>query len=124
VPRGAASIWHRESSRWIPVALGSVGETVHKLTLRISGAIIGGLIAGLSIVFILPHFDDIGQLCLLTAVVAAFAGWVTTSSERLSYAGMQIALAFFMGILQTYSPVTDLTVQRETAWSVSSWAMS
>jgi multidrug resistance protein MdtO len=95
------------------VALGSVGETVHKLTLRISGAIIGGLIAGLSIVFILPHFDDIGQLCLLTAVVAAFAGWVTTSSERLSYAGMQIALAFFMGILQTYSPATDLTVLRD-----------
>src|SRR6266851_484714 len=95
------------------VALGSVGETVHKLTLRISGAIIGGLIAGLSIVFVLPHFTDIGQLCLLTAVVALFAGWVTTSSERLSYAGMQIALAFFMGLLQTYSPATDLTVLRD-----------
>ena len=95
------------------VALGSVGETVHKLTLRISGAITGGLIAGLSIVFVLPYFDDIGQLCLLTAVVAVFAGWVATSSERLSYAGMQIALAFFMGILQTYSPATDLTVLRD-----------
>jgi multidrug resistance protein MdtO len=95
------------------VALGSVGETVHKLTLRISGAIIGGLIAGLSIVFVLPHFDDIGQLCVLTAIVTLFAGWVTTSSERLSYAGMQIALAFFMGMLQTYSPATDLTVLRD-----------
>jgi multidrug resistance protein MdtO len=95
------------------VALGSVGETVHKLTLRISGAIIGGLIAGLSIVFVLPHLTDIGQLCVLTAVVASFAGWVTTSSERLSYAGMQIALAFFMGMLQTYSPATDLTVLRD-----------
>jgi multidrug resistance protein MdtO len=95
------------------VALGSVGETVHKLTLRISGALIGGLIAGLSIVFVLPHFTDIGQLCVLTAVVALFAGWVTTSSERLSYAGMQIALAFFMGLLQTYSPATDLTVLRD-----------
>jgi multidrug resistance protein MdtO len=95
------------------VALGSVGETVHKLTLRIAGAIIGGLLAGLSIVFVLPHFDDIGQLCLLTAVVASFAGWVATSSERLSYAGMQIALAFFMGLLQTYSPATDLTVLRD-----------
>jgi multidrug resistance protein MdtO len=95
------------------VALGSVGETVHKLTLRISGAIIGGLIAGLSIVFVLPHFTDVGQLCALTAVVALFAGWVTTSSERLSYAGMQIALAFFMGLLQSYSPATDLTVLRD-----------
>jgi multidrug resistance protein MdtO len=95
------------------VALGSVGETVHKLTLRISGAIVGGLIAGLSIVFILPHFTDIGQLCVLTAVVVLFAAWVSTSSERLSYAGMQIALAFFMGLLQTYSPATDLTVLRD-----------
>jgi multidrug resistance protein MdtO len=95
------------------VALGSVGETVHKLTLRLSGAIIGGLIAGLSIVFVLPYFTDIGQLCVLTALVALFAGWVSTSSERLSYAGMQIALAFFMGILQTYSPATDLTVLRD-----------
>jgi multidrug resistance protein MdtO len=95
------------------VALGSVGETVHKLVLRISGALIGGLLAGLSIVFVLPHFDDIGQLCALTAVVALFAGWVATSSERLSYAGMQIALAFFMGLLQTYSPATDLTVLRD-----------
>jgi multidrug resistance protein MdtO len=95
------------------VALGSAGETIHKLTLRISGAIIGGSIAGLSIVFILPHFTDIGQLCVLTAVVALFAGWVSTSSERLSYAGMQIALAFFMGLLQTYSPANDLTVLRD-----------
>jgi multidrug resistance protein MdtO len=95
------------------VALGSVGETVHKLTLRISGALIGGLLAGLSIVFVLPHFTDIGQLCALTAVVSLFAGWVSTSSERLSYAGMQIALAFFMGMLQTYSPATDLTVLRD-----------
>ena len=95
------------------VALGSVGETVHKLTLRISGAIIGGLIAGLSIVFVLPHFTDIGQLCALTAVVALFAGWVATSSERLSYAGLQIAFAFFLGLLQTYSPANDLTVLRD-----------
>jgi multidrug resistance protein MdtO len=95
------------------VALGSLGETVHKLVLRISGAIIGGLIAGLSIVFVLPHFTDIGQLCALTAVVALFAGWVATSSERLSYAGLQIAFAFFLGLLQTYSPATELTVLRD-----------
>jgi multidrug resistance protein MdtO len=95
------------------VALGSFGETVHKLVLRLSGAIIGGLIAGLSIVFVLPYLTDIGQLCVLTAVVAFFAGWVATSSERLSYAGLQIAFAFFLGLLQTYAPATDLTVLRD-----------
>ena len=95
------------------VALGSLGETVHKLVLRISGALIGGLIAGLCIVFVLPHMTDIGQLSLLIAIVSAGAGWVATSSELLSYAGLQIAFAFFLGILQDYAPATDLTVLRD-----------
>jgi multidrug resistance protein MdtO len=95
------------------VALGSLGETVHKLSLRLSGAVIGGVLAGLCIVFVLPHCTDIGQLSVITAVVALFAGWVATSSERLSYAGLQIAFAFFLGVLQTDAPATDLTVLRD-----------
>jgi multidrug resistance protein MdtO len=95
------------------VALSSLGETVHKLLLRLSGAVIGGLIAGLCIVFVLPHLTDVGQLCLLIAAVSVGAAWVATSSELLSYAGMQIAFAFFLGTLQGYAPATDLTVLRD-----------
>jgi multidrug resistance protein MdtO len=95
------------------VALSSLGETVHKLLLRLSGAAIGGLISCLCIVFVLPHLTDIGQLCLLVFVVSLGAAWVATSSELLSYAGMQIAFAFFLGILQGYAPATDLTVLRD-----------
>jgi multidrug resistance protein MdtO len=95
------------------VALASLGETVHKLVLRLSGAIIGGLIAGLCIVFVLPHLTDIGQLCLLIAAVSVGAAWIATSSELLSYAGLQIAFAFFLGVLQGYAPATDLTVLRD-----------
>jgi multidrug resistance protein MdtO len=95
------------------VALSSLGETVHKLILRLSGAVIGGLIAGLCIVFLLPHLTDIGQLCLLIATVSVGAAWVATSSELLSYAGLQIAFAFFLGVLQGYAPATDLTVLRD-----------
>jgi multidrug resistance protein MdtO len=95
------------------VALSSLGETVHKLLLRLSGAVIGGLISALCIVFVLPHLTDIGQLCLLIFTVSLGAAWVATSSELLSYAGMQIAFAFFLGILQGYAPATDLTVLRD-----------
>jgi multidrug resistance protein MdtO len=95
------------------VALSSLGETVHKLLLRLSGAVIGGLIAGVCIVFVLPHLTDIGQLCLLVFTVSVGAAWVSTSSELLAYAGMQIAFAFFLGILQGYAPATDLTVLRD-----------
>ena len=95
------------------VALSSLGETVHKLVLRLSGAVIGGLIAAVCIVFVLPHLTDIGQLCLLIATVSVGAAWVATSSELLSYAGLQIAFAFFLGVLQGYAPATDLTVLRD-----------
>jgi multidrug resistance protein MdtO len=95
------------------VALTSLGETVHKLLLRLSGALIGGALAGLSIVYVLPHFTDIGQLCALIAVVSLGAAWVATSSELLAYAGLQIAFAFFLGVLQSYAPANDLTVLRD-----------
>jgi multidrug resistance protein MdtO len=75
--------------------------------------LIGGALAALCIVFVLPHCTDIGQLCLLIAVVSAGAGWIATSSEQLSYAGLQIAFAFFLGVLQDYAPATDLTVLRD-----------
>jgi multidrug resistance protein MdtO len=95
------------------VALGSLGETVHKLTLRISGALIGGLAAGLCIVFLFPHLTDVGELALVVAAASAVWAWVATSSELLSYAGMQMAMAFFLGALQGYGPATDLTVLRD-----------
>lgn len=95
------------------VSLTTFGESVHKFTLRATGAIIGGLLAGLSIVFLLPLFTDIGQLCLLIAAVSAFCAWISTSSEAISYAGMQTAFAFFLGILQGYGPASDLTVLRD-----------
>jgi len=95
------------------VALGSLGETIHKATLRMTGAVIGGVVGGLSVVYVLPEMTDIGQLCLLIAGAAALGGWVSTSSELLSYAGMQAAFAFFLTVLQGYGPGTDLTAPRD-----------
>ncbi len=95
------------------VALGSLGETMHKLTLRIAGAVIGGAAAILSIVYVLPHMTDIGQLALLIAAMSAVSAWVATSSERLSYLGLQMAFAFFLGVLHDYGPTLELTTARD-----------
>jgi len=95
------------------VALGSLGETMHKLTLRIGGALIGGAAALLSIVYVLPQMTDIGQLALLIAAVSAVSAWVTTSSERLSYLGVQMGFAFFLGVLHDYGPTMELTTARD-----------
>jgi multidrug resistance protein MdtO len=95
------------------VALGTFGESIHKLTLRIIGASIGGLLATICIVYALPRMTDIGQLALLIGAVSAVGAWISTSSERLSYLGMQLAFAFFLGVLHDYGPTTDLTTARD-----------
>jgi multidrug resistance protein MdtO len=95
------------------VALGTFGETAHKFTLRIVGASIGGLLATICIVYALPRMTDIGQLALLIGAVSAVSAWISTSSERLSYLGMQLAFAFFLGVLHDYGPTTDLTTARD-----------
>ena len=95
------------------VALGTFGETVHKFTLRIVGASIGGILAALCIVYVLPQMTDIGQLALLIGAVSAVGAWISTSSERLSYLGMQLAFAFFLGVLHDYGPTTELTTMRD-----------
>jgi len=95
------------------VALGSVGETVHKLTLRLSGAMAGGLLGLLCIVLVLPHVTGIAGLSVVVAVVAALGAWISTSSERLAYAGMQFAFAFYIGVLQGFGPTEELTVLRD-----------
>ncbi len=79
---------------------------------------LGGLLGGLCIVYILPHLTDIGDLAILIAAAAALCAWIATSSDLLAYAGMQMALAFFLGVLQGYGPTTELTVLRDRVFGI------
>src|SRR5437899_1581863 len=90
------------------IALESTEATLYKGTLRIAGCVIGGALALFSIVFLMPHMETIASLVVLVACAAAIAGWVATGSERISYAGLQIAFAFFYSVFQGYAPDTDL----------------
>jgi multidrug resistance protein MdtO len=90
------------------IALESTEATLYKGTLRIVGCVIGGALALFSIVFLMPHMETIASLVVLVACAAAIAGWVATGSERISYAGLQLAFAFFYSVFQGYAPDTDL----------------
>src|SRR4051794_14898435 len=90
------------------IALESTGATFHKGVLRIVGCLIGGALALFAIVFLMPHMETIASLVVLVACTAAIAGWVAAGSERISYAGLQIAFAFFYSVFQGYAPDTDL----------------
>ena len=90
------------------IALESTEATLYKGTLRFVGCVIGGALALFSIVFLMPHMETIASLVVLVACAAAIAGWVATGSERISYAGLQLAFAFFYSVFQGYAPDTDL----------------
>jgi uncharacterized membrane protein YccC len=90
------------------IALESTEATLYKGTLRFVGCLIGGALALFSIVFFMPHMETIASLVVLVACAAAIAGWVATGSERISYAGLQLAFAFFYSVFQGYAPDTDL----------------
>jgi len=93
------------------IALESTGRTLHKGVLRAAGCIIGGSLALFSIVFLIPHMETIASLVVLVACVSAIAGWIATGTERIAYAGLQIAFAFFYSLFpgfHGFAPSTDL----------------
>jgi uncharacterized membrane protein YccC len=95
------------------IALESTEATLYKGILRIVGCIIGGAIALVSTICLIPHMETIASLIVLVAAVSAIAGWIATGSERISYAGLQIAFAFFLTTFQGYAPDTDLDKIRD-----------
>ena len=95
-------------------ALSTVGASHQKQILRILGALVGGLVLGMgSQIFILPHLDSIGGFVLLFVAVTALAAWFMTSSPRLSYFGMQIAVAFYLINVSEFRMQTSLEVARD-----------
>ena len=93
--------------------LTSTGVMKQKLTHRVVGSTIGGLLLGLgSIVFLFPHMDSITALCGLVAVVAFIAAWCA-AGRRFSYVGLQIAFSFFTVTLATTSAPTELAPARD-----------
>ena len=64
-------------------------------------------------IFILPHIDSIGGFVLLFVVVTALSAWFMTSSPRLSYFGIQVAVAFYLINLSEFKMQTSLEVARD-----------
>jgi multidrug resistance protein MdtO len=95
------------------VALGTVGETMHKATLRFAGCLTGAALGLGAILLLMPDMTDLGDLLLLLAPVTLLAAWVATGSERIAYAGLQIGLAFYLVVLQGYGPTIDMYSARD-----------
>jgi multidrug resistance protein MdtO len=95
------------------VALGTVGDTLHKATLRFVGCLIGAGLGLGAILLLMPLMTDLGDLFLLLAPITLLAAWVGYGSERISYAGWQIGLAFYLVVLQGYGPTISMYTARD-----------
>jgi multidrug resistance protein MdtO len=95
-------------------ALTTIGSSHQKQILRITGAIFGGFLIGMgSQVFILPYCDSIAGFVVLFVAVSALSSWFMTSSPRLSYFGIQAALAFYLINLDGFKMQTSLAIARD-----------
>ncbi|WP_026442539.1 FUSC family protein [Pseudacidobacterium ailaaui] len=100
-------------------ALSNIGASRQKQMLRLAGAVIGGFVFGLGAqVFVLPWLDSIAGFAVLFAAVSAVAAWIATASPRLSYCGLQIALAFYLIHVNDFTVQTSLTIGRDRAIGV------
>jgi multidrug resistance protein MdtO len=100
-------------------ALSTIGSSRQKQVLRLSGAFIGGFIFGMGAqVFVLPYLDSIAGFTPLFIVVTAIAAWIATASARLSYLGVQLALAFYLINLQEFTIQTSLAIARDRVFGV------
>lgn len=95
------------------VAQSTTAESVEKLSLRLIGCLIGAAAGIAAIVFLIPSLTSIGGLMIAVFVGAWAAAYVAAGTPRISYAGFQIAFAFFLCIIQGSGPALDLTIARD-----------
>jgi multidrug resistance protein MdtO len=95
------------------VSLGTTAETVEKLTLRIGGCLVGAAAGYGTMIFLIPDLTSITALMVVVFAGALAAGYVSAGSERISYAGFQMAFAFFLCVIQGPSPAFDLSTARD-----------
>ncbi len=95
-------------------ALTTIGASRQKQVLRIGGAMVGGFGFGLGAqIFILPYIDTIVGFTVLFVIVTAISAWIMTASPRISYFGVQIAVAFYFIHLQAFKFETSLVAGRD-----------
>jgi multidrug resistance protein MdtO len=95
------------------VSLGTTAETVEKMTLRIAGCLIGALLGVAAIMFVVPVLSSVAGLMALVLAGAWLSAWIAFGSPRIAYVGFQIALVFFMCVMQGAAPGYDLSIARD-----------
>ncbi len=89
------------------VTLDTRGETHHKITLRLIGALMGMLLGAMVVMFFMPRMTDLGHLLAAVGIVSFAAAWISLGGARIAYAGWQMALCFYLVAMNSFTPTLD-----------------
>jgi multidrug resistance protein MdtO len=95
------------------VALASTGASIHKGLLRIIGCMVGGVLALICSIWVVPRYETLGTFLFIVFCLHGLAAWIAFGGEKISYIGLQIALAFDLGFLQDYGPPHNIDPLRD-----------
>ena len=95
----------------ITTATPTYGATLHKMYLRITGAVIGGAVTLIAIIVVSPNFDSLPAYMLAAFAVFYPFAYSSLGNARMSYAGKQMGIIFslvFVGLrpsVNIYEPL-------------------
>ena len=95
------------------VAQPGLGATMQKTWLRIAGALLATLLALGLMIIVQPNLASVTGLLVMVLPVMALSGWIAGGSERIAYAGIQIAFTFALAFLDWFGPLYNLTELRD-----------
>ncbi|MDY6469306.1 FUSC family protein [Acinetobacter faecalis] len=87
----------------------SLGASNDKITLRIIGALIGGGIALLLTIFLIPKIETIVGLILACVPVFMLSAYIASISKYVNYLGVQIAFTFALAMFGGYEQNIELS---------------
>jgi multidrug resistance protein MdtO len=95
------------------VSLTTAAESVEKLTLRIVGCLAGAGLGLAVMLRVIPRATDIADLAVIVFAGAFLAAWIAAGDKHISYAGFQLAFAYFLCVIQGPSPSFNMVVARD-----------
>lgn len=84
------------------------GAMMQKSILRFTGTLIGGALAIVFIIAVIPNLFSVGGLLLWAAPFLFAFGYLLCCGTRVAYAGLQMALTFGMVVLPSNVPASNL----------------
>jgi uncharacterized membrane protein YccC len=101
----------------ITTATPTYGATWHKMRLRITGAVIGGVVSLLAIIIVSPNFETLPVYLIAVFAVFYLCAYSSLGSARMTFAGKQMGIIFAL-VFVDLSPAVNIYEPLWRIWGV------